>query len=208
MKVPVSTSIDAGRTFEYIEKELGLDPEVASMFVELHCISYLVEQNDNGTLALEKRDLHRSIYEAEKSVDTLMRGGYEARTVNGVQSHSGCCCLAAYLYVYRSLRRLPFSSTVYDYMVGLLKQDIESVAGTIRQVFPREVLFWIFFVGASTGKGRPEESYFKQELAVSRQALRITTWEVAKFVLKKFAWVEGWNEEVDEELFNGLHLLE
>jgi hypothetical protein len=58
------------------------------------------------------------------------------------------------------------------------------------------------------GKGLPAESWFKQELAVSRKELRITTWEVAKFVLKKFAWVEDWNEEVGKDLFNGLVVLE
>jgi hypothetical protein len=93
-------------------------------------------------------------------------------------------------------------------MVRLLKQDIENVADTVRQVFPREVLFWVFFVGRSVAKGRREESYFEQQLAVSRQDLLIATWEVAKFVLKKFAWVEGWNEEVDAELFNGLMQVE
>jgi hypothetical protein len=201
----VSTSIGAGGNLSYIEKELGLDPELSSMFVELHCVSYLVEQNDNGTFSLEKEDLHRSIYEAEKSVDTLLRGGScTARTINGVLLNSGCCVIAAYIYVYRSLRRIPLTSTLYDYMVRLLKQDIESVAGTVRQIYPREVLLWIFFIGVSAGQGRREESYFKQELAASRQALMITTWEVAKFVLKKFAWVEGWNEEADKEMFNGL----
>jgi hypothetical protein len=169
----------------------------------------LMEQNDNGTLQLEKADLHRSIYETENSVDTLMRVGvYEARTVHGVQTNSGCCTIAAYIYVYRSLRRIPYSSAVYDYMVRILKEDFENVSGTVREVFPKEVLFWVFFVGASAGKGRPEESYFRNALAVSRQVLSITTWEVAKFVLKKFAWIEGWNEEVDKELFNGLQELE
>lgn len=205
----MSTSTDAGGNSSYIEKELGLDPEISSMFVELHCVSYLMEQNDNGTYALAKDDLHRSIYQAEKSVDTLMRGGnYEARTVHGVLSNSGCCAIAAYIYVYRSLRRIPFSSTVYNYFVHLLKQDLERTAGSFRQVLPRELLFWIFFVAASSGKGRPEESFFQKELSVSRQALRISTWEVAKFVLKKFAWIDGWNEWADEALFNGLEPLQ
>jgi hypothetical protein len=96
---------------------------------------------------------------------------------------------------------------VYDYLVHLLKQDFGNVARTYRQVFPRGVLFWIFFVAASSAEGRPEEWFFRQELAVSRQALRISTWEVAKFVLKKFAWVEGWNEIADEALFNGVREL-
>jgi len=204
----VSTST-AGGNLNYIQKELGLDPEVSSMFMELHYVSYLMEQNDSGTLTLEKADLHRSIFEAEKSVDMLVRGGqYAARTINGVPSNSASCVIAAYIFVYRSLRRIPFASTLYDYMVRLLKEDIENVAGTVRQVFPSEVLFWIFFVGASAGKDRPEESYFKKQLAVSQQALMINTWEVAKFVLKKFAWVEGWNEEFDRELFNGLKEVE
>jgi hypothetical protein len=208
MKVPVSTSTGAGGNLNYIEQELGLDPEASSMFVELHGVSYLMEQYDNGTFTLEKKDLHRSIYEAEKSVDMLLRGGpCTARIVKGMLSNSGCCVIAAYIYVYRSLRRIPLTSTLYDDMVKILKQDIESVASTVRQIFPREMLFWIFFVGASAAKGRPEESYFKMQLGVSRQALLITTWEVAKFVLKKFAWVEGWNEEMDAELFNGLTLL-
>jgi hypothetical protein len=204
-EAPAPALASTGRNLNYIKQELGLDPEVSSMFVELHCVSYLVEQDDNGTFTLEKADLHRSIYEAEKSVDTLLRGGqYEARTVHGVVSNSGCCIIAAYIYVYRSLRRIPLASTLYDYMVRLLRQDIESVADTVRQLFPMEVLFWVFFVGASAGKGRPEEFYFKHELMVSRQALMINTWEVAKFVLKKFAWVEGRNEEGDKDLFNGL----
>lgn len=204
-KAFASTLASSGRNLNYIKQELGLDPEVSSMFVELHCVSYLVEENEKGTYTLEKADLHRSIYEAEESVDTLLRGGqYEARTVHGVASNSGCCVIAAYIYVYRFLRRIPLASTLYDYMVRLLRQDMESDADTVRKVFPREVLFWVFFIGASAGKGRPEELYFKHELAVSRQALMINTWEVAKFVLKKFAWVEGWNEEDDADLFNGL----
>ncbi|KAE9374620.1 hypothetical protein N431DRAFT_543892 [Stipitochalara longipes BDJ] len=209
IKIPVSSSTSAEEHLRYIEQELCLDPEVSSMFVALHCVSFLVEQNDNGALTLEKADLHRSIYDVEKSVDTLMRGGqYEARTVRGVQSNSGCCLIAADIYVYRSLRRIPLTSTLYDYMVRLLKEDIENVASTIRQVFPREVLFWVFFVGAAAAKERPEEAFFQQALAVSRQALMINTWEVAKFVLKKFAWVEGWNEQIDEELFNRLMQME
>jgi len=208
-KIPVSSSTGAEERMKYIEQELGLDPEVSSMFVALHCVSFLVEQNDSGALAIEKADLHHSIYEVEKSVDALMRSGqYEARTVKGVQSHSGCCVIAAEIYVYRSLRRIPLTSRMYDYLVGLLKQDIENVASTLRQVFPREVLFWVFFVGASAAKGCPEEAAFQRALAVSRQALMINTWEVAKFVLKKFAWVEGWNEQADEELFNSLTSLE
>jgi hypothetical protein len=39
MKVPVSTATDAGGNLNYIEKELGLDSEISSMFVELHCVS-------------------------------------------------------------------------------------------------------------------------------------------------------------------------
>jgi hypothetical protein len=172
------------------------------MFGTLHRVSFLVEQNDSGALELKKADIHRSIYEVERSVDTLMRAGqYEARTVKGVPSNSACCIIAANIYVYRYLRRIPSTSTLYDYMVGLLRQDMESVASTVRQVFPREVLFWVYFVGTSASKGRPEEAYFQRELVVSRQVLMVKTWEVAKFVLKKFAWVEGWNEAVDEELF-------
>lgn len=112
------------------------------MFVALHCVSYLVEQNDGGALALEKADLHHSIYEVEKSVDTLMRSGnYEARTVKGEQSHSGCCVIAADIYVYRSLRRFPFTSSLYDYMVQLLKEEVDKIADTLKQVFPRG-RFW------------------------------------------------------------------
>lgn len=37
--MPVSTAIDAGGNLNYIEKELGLDSEISSMFVELHCVS-------------------------------------------------------------------------------------------------------------------------------------------------------------------------
>jgi hypothetical protein len=37
--VPVSTATDAGGNLDYIEKELGLDSEISSMFVELHCVS-------------------------------------------------------------------------------------------------------------------------------------------------------------------------
>ncbi|PMD43504.1 hypothetical protein L207DRAFT_299209 [Hyaloscypha variabilis F] len=201
-KVPISSATGVEAHVRYIEQELGLDHEVSNMFGTLHRVSFLVEQNDSGALELEKADIHRSIYEVERSVDTLMRAGqYEARTVKGVPSNSACCIIAANIYVYRYLRRIPSTSTLYDYMVGLLRQDMESVASTVRRVFPREVLFWVYFVGTSASKGRPEEAYFQRELVVSRQVLMVKTWEVAKFVLKKFAWVEGWNEAVDEELF-------
>jgi hypothetical protein len=208
-KVSLSTSTSGGGDLSYFEKEFGLDADVSRVFVDIHRVSYLMEENDSGTLKDEKDVLKRSIYEAETAVDKLLRGGQYGAGINkDVESKSGCCIVAAYIYVYHFLRRIPYTSTIYDYLVMLLKEDIVNFADTIRQDFVREVLFWVFFVGASAGKGRPEESWFRKELAVSRQSLRISTWEVAKFVLKKVAWVEDWNEEVDAELFNGLEGLE
>jgi hypothetical protein len=102
-----------------------------------------MEQNDNGTLQLEKVDLLRSIYETENSVDTLMRVGvYEARTVHGVQTNSGCCTIAAYIYV-------PFSAqdSIFQHIVRLHGADIE---GGYRKCFwyhPRSVSEGGFVLG-------------------------------------------------------------
>jgi hypothetical protein len=210
MKVPVSTSIsaDGDGGLEYFEREIGLDVEISMMFVDLRRVSHLMEENDNGTLKIDKSELRRAIVDAEMAVDKLVRGGrYDLRTVKGVHSNSGCCILAGCLYVYYFLRRIPATSALYDYMVRLLKEDFETVAGTFRQVFPKEVLFWILFVGALSAMCREEEAWFKKELAMTRHALSIATWEVAKFILKKFAWVEDGFEDVAKKLFNSLERL-
>jgi hypothetical protein len=205
--MPVSTSYstvsDGG--LEYFEQEVGLDVEISMMFVNLRRVSHLMEENDNGTLKIEKAELRRAIVDTEMAVDKLLRGGrYDLRTVKGIHSNSGCCVIAGCLYVYYFLRRIPVTSALYNYMVRLLKEDFENVAGTFRQVFPKEVLFWVLFVGAASATCREEEAWFKKELAMTRQGLSITTWEVAKFILKKFAWVEDWYEDVVKELFNSL----
>jgi len=67
-----------------------------------------------------------------------------------------------------------------------------------------ELLFWILFVGGCASEGRPERDWFREQLEFSRGKLGLWSREEAKEMLKQFAWVERWNDEQYNVLWDEL----
>jgi hypothetical protein len=188
---------------EFIEEVIGLDPEMVKMFSDLHWLSYLVALHDKGTLVMPSSTLNHSISECENFVDTVMRAGrYSDRTVKGVSSESGCCVIAGYIYVYLFLRRIPSSSRIFSYMLALMKQEWKRAGAFIREIFPPGLLLWVLFVGRCASSEQLE-SWFKEELVLSKDVLNLESWMEARGVLEQFAWV-GRREETYEAFWDEL----
>lgn len=118
---------------------------------------------------------------------------------------SGLCIQAGYAYLHLFLRRDELIGTSFDYFANLLKDELEIFQHT-GEKFPPELWFWIMFVGASAAIGRPESLWFMAELQLSRDKLMLGSWFQAKGRLKKFAWVDGWNEVAHVDLWNQLNI--
>ncbi|KAH9221005.1 hypothetical protein DL95DRAFT_476803 [Leptodontidium sp. 2 PMI_412] len=112
---------------------------------------------------------------------------------------------AGYAYLHLFLRRDELIGTSFDYFANLLKDELEIFQHT-GEKFPPELWFWIMFVGASAAIGRPESLWFMAELQLSRDKLMLGSWFQAKGRLKKFAWVDGWNEVAHVDLWNQLNI--
>jgi hypothetical protein len=189
---------------EFIEEVIGLDPEMVKMFSDLHWLSHLVALHDKGTLVMPSSKLNQSICECENFVDTVMRAGrHRDRTVKGVSTKSGCCVMAGYIYVYLFLRRIPNSSSIFSYMLTLMKGEWKRAGAFIREIFPPDLLLWVLFVGRCASS-KQLEPWFKVELVRSKNALNLKSWMEARGVLEHFAWIVGWNEEVYEVFWDEL----
>lgn len=202
IKTPPLTSKTISRNQHLDEsfyRDLGLHKYLVKMFMDLHRLSSLMANCDKGILTDE-------IAEVEKYIDTMLRGGNygDQNAINGSAAENAFIILSSYIYLYLSLRRIEVSSRIYDWMVDLLREALGKVAHTMRKDFPPELLFWVLWVGASASLRRRELDWFKKELRVSKEILGLKVWPDARTILTKFAWVEGWNEATDEELWHQL----
>lgn len=184
--------------------EHGLDGPLTKMFTDLNSLSFSVANSPDGT---QDEGLSCGIAEAEKYIDTMLRGGwYDARsTTKGVVAGRAFIVLAGYIYLYLFLRRIEVSSRLYDWMVSLLREDLGNVEHTMRKTCSPELLFWILVIGASGSVGRRESNWFLKELRVSKDVLALGSWEDARAILSRFASVEGWKDEfVGEKIWSEL----
>jgi hypothetical protein len=188
----------------FIEEVIGLDSEMVKMFSDLHWLSYLVALHDKGTLVMPNSKLNQSISECENFVDTVTRAGrHRDRTIKGVSIQSGCCVTAGYIYVYLFLRRIPNSSSIFSYMLTLMKQEWKRAGAFIREIFPPDLLFWVLFIGRCASS-KQLERWFKVELILSKNVLNLKSWMEVRGVLEQFAWVSGWHEETYVDFWDEL----
>ncbi|KUJ19899.1 uncharacterized protein LY89DRAFT_464947 [Mollisia scopiformis] len=188
-------------------RELGLDAPLIKMFTDLHWLSSMMSNSARRRGAVNANVLNRGITEAEKYIDTMLRGGRldNHQTTKGIVAGKAFVVLSGYIYLYLLLRRIEVSSRIYDWMVDLLKEDLKNIQHVMRKAYPPELLFWILFLGASASIGRRELEWFKKELLVGKESLGLSAWSSAKAILMKFSWVEGWNEEASERFWNELN---
>jgi hypothetical protein len=178
---------------ESFYKAIGLNDSLTKMFMDLSSLSFLLASSHRNEDETNNELLTRGIAEAEKYIDTILRGGWYSTpsTTKGVVAGRAFVVLSGYIYLYLFLRRIEVSSRLYDWMVSLLREDLGNIERTMRKTCSPELLFWVLFIGASGSVGRRESSWFMKELRVSKESLGLRSWLDARASLMKFAWVEG-----------------
>ena len=186
------------------------DLETMEMFRNLHNLSGQITASLNGTLVLNEAELLEHVCKAERHIESLIhdRGDRRGATTTSddestiIQVRSAALAGAIYLYLF--LRGISVDSSIFDWMVALLKEDFQSFDSVIGRLYPEEILFWILFVGRAAAVGRNERYWFCARLDVSRRDLMLSSWEEAKSVLGRFAWIEGPADSEYKELWEEL----
>ena len=181
----------------------SFDREVAQMFHDLQYLSEQVAANDRAALAGDLVGLIENICTAEKNIAVLMHDRIEKVDIRehrvefaaavlkkGSTTPTGACARSGSIFVYMFLRRIPIHSPIFDWMVVLLQQDFERTEEIMRRLYPPELLLWILFIAGTASLGRPGRSGFRFKLIKCRSELNINSWNAAKLMLRKLAWLE------------------
>ncbi|KAG4430188.1 hypothetical protein IFR05_014330 [Cadophora sp. M221] len=165
-----------------------VDSDIARMFGSLQWQSNFMATTD-FECPEENSILNRAIDETEAFIEELIQSRASSTLRSGVCIQAGD----------------ELSDTGFDYFANPLKDELENFQHT-GDAFPLELWFWILFVGASAALGRPERQRFMAELQITRDKLMLGSWVQAKRRLRKFAWVDGWNEVAHMNLWNQFNI--
>lgn len=93
--------------------------------------------------------------------------------------------LAADIYIYMALRRIPLGDPTFDYLLDILTTALkcERIFEDVAK-YPPQHLFWILLVGGMVADGRVHWSWFQSSLTRCRQILTLETWEDARRILE------------------------
>jgi hypothetical protein len=186
------------------------DMQTVEMFRNLHYLSGQVTVSMSRSNIQDDAKLMEKISKAEQYVELLIHyGGGTAGTIglssdNSSSTNVQSSALAGAIYVYLFLQHIPVDSPVFDWMVTLLKESFQWDESVIGQPYPAEVLFWILFVGRAAAVGRDERYWFCARLDMARRDLKLKSWDQAKGVLRRFAWIEGPGDPEFKELWEEL----
>jgi hypothetical protein len=183
------------------------DLQTIEMFRNLHYLSDQITISMSRNNVQNDAKLMENIFKAEQRIELVIHHGggttgliSDNSSITNVQSSA----LAGVIYVYLFLRDIPVDSSVFDWMVTLLKEGLQSDESVIGQIYPAEVLFWVLFVGRAAAVGRDERHWFCARLDVARRDLMLSSWEEAKGVLRRLAWIEGPGDSEFKELWEEL----
>jgi hypothetical protein len=102
--------------------------------------------------------------------------------------------LSAYMFDLAILRERP---TLHHNFAIVLRRIvfILTTINRVSDVFSNMVLFWTLFNGSVLGEDGSEESFFQEQLQTVALDLNVKSWDDAKEVLQKIAWVPRCCEE-------------
>lgn len=199
----IETSTQAGTQknpifFDNIE----LDPPTAQMFQDLHTLSrQLLTSTISKSLSTEP-NFNDQVTKAEQHIDYLVHcPTTPGISINGVSTNSGSCLLAGYIYLYLFLKRIPLQNSVYEWMASLLKDEILEHEATMKENFPIELRFWVFFVGGFAAAGTKEGEWFRKELQILRIDSELGGWESASLALKNIVWIQREEDEAAKKFW-------
>jgi hypothetical protein len=207
---PIGDDIQTGSMPALFEDFKCPDLQTVEMFRNLHYLSGQVTVSMSRNNVQDDAKLMENISKAEQYVELLIHhGGGKTGTIglssdNSSGTNVQSSALAGVIYVYLFLQDIPVDSPVFDWMVALLKEGFQWDESVIGQTYPAEVLFWILFVGRAAAVGRDERYWFCARLDMARRELMLNSWEEARGVLRRLAWIEGPEDSEFKELWEEL----
>jgi len=188
----------------FLNNVIGLDPDIARIFTDLRRLSYQISDRNSGISEPDMTLYYQGVIDAEDHINLVKIGQkFSKRTTKCVFSARSSCALAGYIYLYLFLRRIPLDNSVYGWIVGMLQEDLIKTIHVVGEHFPSEMRFWLVWVGLCAAHGRDSQDWFEEEVTFSKYTLGLVSWENARRVLEKFAWIPS-HDDMSKNLWDNL----
>jgi hypothetical protein len=184
----------------YYEKTNGLDTETSKMFLELRTLSYHISAQQRHTAPINVGDRVGEV--RRYIINRLTAAEQDAMRWGSSLSKVTSCYITGSIYLHYLLLKAPRESALVSQALSHLRQELETTKSNApHSSIPSQLLFWVLFVACAAAKGGPESWWFFNELADSNSELQIGSWEEAKEMLWRFAWVPYVGDEIGEEVW-------
>lgn len=187
---------------------------LAKMFHDLRTHASLRTAFENGSGSIDETHIVYHLCTIERSIDSFVHGGLD-RAGSPSLSHgvSGRlmdmplrpCGVVGSIYIYMFLRKIPVDNPVFDYMVSLVREELERFDAELLQgMFPPEIMFWMLFVAGVASLKREERPWFVMRLRREIRILGLKGWQEVRGLLGRLAWVDGVEQEGGRQLWGFL----
>ncbi|KAJ5043090.1 uncharacterized protein L3040_004476 [Drepanopeziza brunnea f. sp. 'multigermtubi'] len=195
---------------------------LAQMFRHLRTHSALAAAFENGSSPIHEAEILSRLCAIERFIDSLVHGGAGAgsdhttlllpqnanRPLHNTNKPDTVpmrpCGFVGSIYIYLFLRKIPLASPVFDYMVSLVREELERFGEeekVLEGSVPAEVVFWMLFVAGVASVEREERGWFVRRLKIVRGVLGLRGWEEARRLLGTLAWADGMGDEGGRRLW-------
>lgn len=184
----------------YYEMTNGLDAETSKMFLELRTLSYHIGAQQRHTTPINVGDRVGEV--RRYIIDRLTAAEQDAIGWGSALSKITTCYIAGSIYLHYLLLKVPRESAPVSQALSHLRQALETTKFYApHSSLPGPLLFWVLFVACAAAKDGPESWWFFKELADCNSELEIASWEEAKEMLWRFAWVPYVGDEIGEQVW-------
>jgi hypothetical protein len=172
-----------------------IDKDISSVFAELRYLNFILESKDPREI-----ELANTMWYSDKTYLVQRNLVYlSLHPQSDDAALDSACCLAASIFVDCCFRDLGFHAGVIGQLVSKLKGACEPLS-----LFQGDVdveteeratltkLLWVFVFGGIAAVGRPERSWFIEQLVHVCSALEVNSWEDMEDCLSTILWNGRW----------------
>ena len=173
-----------------------IDKDVSSVFAELRYLNFILESKDPREIELTDTMLYSDkTYLVQRNLVYL-----SLHPQSDDAALDTACCLAASIFVDCCFRDLGFHANAIGILVTKLKTACEPLLQLQYETLEDETdgratlakLLWLFTFGGIAAVGRPERTWFVEQLVHVCSALEITSWEEMEEILSCILWNAKW----------------
>jgi len=181
----------ASSAFDSID---SIDWETTNMLLTLNHLSAKISESHCEMTIQSSTSLMEYILATQKAVDTLTHQTREYAKVSSIEGISAyparCCILAGSIFVNMFLLRSEVGSGDFDWMLNIIKQDLEYAEAMRLDLGTLERMFWILYMAGCAAISQTKKTWFCAQVGIMRERLQLAGWNDAQEVLTKIAWVK------------------